>query len=111
VTPAGSEAETVTSQLSHTQTRIATEIERIVIKDVEGGCTAPIGSFSQFINNDEVRVLAEVLSLDGTRQVRVDEVIPLEDYHTHASKIGKELVAKGGKELVKEAVSKLRINK
>ncbi len=111
VTPAGSEAETVTSQLNHTQTRIATEIERIVTKDVEGGCTAPIGSFSQFINNDEVRVLAEVLSLDGTRQVRIDEVIPLEDYRTHASKLGKELVAKGGKELVKEAVSKLRINK
>lgn len=111
VTPAGSEAETVTSQLNHAQTRIATEIERIVIKDVEGGCTAPIGSFSQFINNDEVKVLAEVLSLDGTRQVRIEEVIPLEDYRNHASRLGKELVAMGGKDLVKEAVSKLRINK
>ncbi len=111
VTPAGSEAETVTSQLNHTQTRIATEIERIVTKDVEGGCTAPIGSFSQFINNDEVKVLAEVLSLDGTRQVRIEEVIPLEDYRNHAAKLGKELVARGGKDLVKEAVSKLRINK
>jgi hydroxymethylbilane synthase len=111
VTPAGSEAETVISQLNHTQTRIATEIERIVIKDVEGGCTAPIGSFAQFINNDELRVLAEVLSLDGTRQVRIEEVIPLEDYRNHASKLGKELVSMGGRDLVKEAVSKLRINK
>ena len=111
VTPVGSEAATVTSQLNHTQTRIATEIERMVIKDVEGGCTAPIGSFSQFINNDEVKVLAEVLSLDGTRQVRIEEVIPLEDHRSHASRLGKELVAMGGKDLVKEAVSKLRINK
>jgi hydroxymethylbilane synthase len=111
VTPAGSEAETVTSQLNHAQTRIATEIERMVIKDVEGGCTAPIGSFSQFINNDEVRVLAEILSLDGTRQVRIEEIIPLEDHRNHASRLGKELVAMGGKDLVKEAVSKLRINK
>ncbi|AGB49064.1 porphobilinogen deaminase [Methanomethylovorans hollandica DSM 15978] len=111
VTPAGSEAETVTAQLNHTQTRIATEIERIVIKDVEGGCTAPIGSFAQFINNDEVKVLAEVLSLDGTRQVRIEEVIPLEDYRNHALRLGKEIVAMGGKDLVKEAVSKLRINK
>ena len=111
VTPVGSEAATVTSQLNHTQTRIATEIERMVIKDVEGGCTAPIGSFSQFINNDEVKVLAEVLSLDGTRQVRIEEVIPLEDHRSHVSRLGKELVAMGGKDLVKEAVSKLRINK
>ncbi|MBC7086312.1 MAG: hydroxymethylbilane synthase [Methanomethylovorans sp.] len=111
VTSEGSEAETLTSQLDHTQTRIVTEIERIVIKDVEGGCTAPIGSFSQFINNDEIRVLAEVLSIDGTRQVRIDEIIPLEDYQKHASKLAKKLVAMGGKDLVKEAVSKLRITK
>ncbi|MGB3908689.1 MAG: hydroxymethylbilane synthase [Methanomethylovorans sp.] len=111
VTPTGSEAESVTSQLNHTQTRITTDIERMVIKEVEGGCIAPIGSFSHFINKNEVRVLAEVLSLDGTRQVRIDEVIPLEDYSDHASRLGRKLVAMGGKDLVKEAISKLRIDK
>jgi len=107
VTVAGSEAEKITSKLDHRKTRIETAIERIVIAYVEGGCTAPVGSFTHFINDRELHVLAEVLSLDGTEQVRIDEVIPLEDYGMHASKLGMRLVDLGGKELVEQAVCQL----
>jgi hydroxymethylbilane synthase len=107
VTVAGSEAEKVTSKLDHYKTRIETAIERIVVAYVEGGCTAPVGSFTHFINDSELHVLAEVLSLDGTEQVRIDEVIPLEDYGMHARKLGMRLVELGGKELVEQAVCQL----
>ena len=107
VTPAGSEAEEVTSNLDHQQTRIETEIERIVITDVEGGCTAPIGSFAQFINENEISICCEVLALDGSEHVRIEEVIQAETYQEHARMIAKELVQMGGKELVQRAVCQL----
>lgn len=108
VTPAGTEAEEVTSNLDHQQTRIETEVERIVTADVEGGCTAPIGSFAQFINEDEIRIRCEVLALDGTEHVRIDEVIPAENYRYYAKILAGELVMMGGKELVQRAVCQLR---
>lgn len=107
VTLAGSEAEKVTSALDDRRTRIETAVERIVVAPVEGGCTAPVGSFTHFTSDSELHVLAEVLSLDGTEQVRIDEVIPAENYEDHARKLGMKLVELGGKELVQRAVCQL----
>ncbi|WP_406656799.1 hydroxymethylbilane synthase [Methanolobus sp. ZRKC2] len=107
VTLAGTEAEEATSMLDHRKTRIETTIERIVVADVEGGCTAPIGSFTEFVNDDELRVLAEVLALDGSEEVRIDEIIPLDNYEEHARELAMELVDMGGKELVELAVCQL----
>ncbi len=107
VTPAGTEAEEVTSNLDHQQTRIETEIERIVTADVEGGCTAPIGSFAQFINEDEISIRSEVLALDGSEHVLIDEIIPVENYQEHAKVLARALVQMGGKELVQRALCQL----
>jgi hydroxymethylbilane synthase len=109
VTVAGTDAEDITAELDHQQTRIETEIERIVITDVEGGCTAPIGSFAQFVNADEIHVRAEVLALDGTEQVKVEDYIPVENYADYARMLAKELVRLGGKELVQRAVCQLEL--
>jgi len=107
VTLSGSEAEKATSMLDNEKTRIETSIERIVVADIEGGCTAPVGSFTEFVNDEELHVLAEVLSLDGTMQVRIDEIIPLENYEEHAHRLAREMVDLGGKELVQRAVCQL----
>ncbi|AKB85731.1 hydroxymethylbilane synthase [Methanococcoides methylutens] len=108
VTRAGSEAEKICSELNHEQSRIETEVERILITDVEGGCVVPIGSFARVTEDgDEIHVLVEVLSLDGTREVRIDEMIPMKNYREHAASIGRMLVEMGGKELVRDAVCEL----
>lgn len=108
VTLAGGEAELLCSQIDHTESRIATEVERLVIRDVEGGCIVPVGSFAEFVDNgNKIHIRAEILSLDGKRDIRLDEMIPVDNYREHAEKLGKKLVAMGGKELVKEAVSQL----
>jgi len=89
--------------LDHSQTRVETEIERIVISVLGGGCDVPIGVFAEMVSGDRVRVRAEVLSLDGSRYARVEETIPVEGYVEHAERVGVELQAKGGGVLVKEA--------
>ena len=55
------------------------------------------------VNNEVARVMAEVLSLDGTRFVRIDEVIPADDLE-RASELGRRLLEMGGRTLVDEAV-------
>ncbi|MDY0386342.1 MAG: hydroxymethylbilane synthase [Methanolobus sp.] len=107
VTPTGTEAEEATSRLDHQRTRIETEVERIVITDIEGGCIAPIGSFAHFINEDEISICCEVLALDGSEHIRIDEVIPVDRYQEFAKIIGRELVQMGGKELVQRAICQL----
>ena len=103
VTLADSGAGDLVRALDHSQTRIETEIERIVISVLGGGCDVPIGAFAELVGGDRVRVRAEVLSLDGSRYERVDETIPVEGYAEHAERVGVDLQAKGGGALVKEA--------
>jgi hydroxymethylbilane synthase len=58
-------------------------------------------------NSQSARVLAEVLSLDGKRFVRLDETIPLEDgydYLEASADLGRRLLKMGGGDLVDEAV-------
>lgn len=107
VTKAGTEAEKAVAFLDHPQSRIETEIERLVITDVEGGCIVPIGAFAEEVEKGVMHVRAEVLALDGSYEVRVDELILTEDYKTEGQRLGHELVKLGGKELVQDAVCQL----
>ena len=110
VTRAGTEAEAAVSKLDHTESRIVTEIERILISELGGGCTTPIGSYAELTpDKKEIHVLAEVLSLDGREVVRVEEFIPMLGGIERARKLGHSLVEMGGRRLADEAL--LQISK
>lgn len=105
VTRAGTEAEDAVSLLDHTDSRIVTEIERILISELGGGCTTPIGSYAEITSDrKEIHVRAEVLSLDGTEAVRIDELIPMRGGIEKARELGHTLVEMGGKRLADEAL-------
>lgn len=109
VTRKGTQAEEVCRQIDHATTRIETEVERLVTSKVEGGCIIPVGSFARMEDGGKgIHVIAEVLALDGMEHVRVDEVIPVENYREHALRLGDELVMLGGKELVRAALCQLK---
>jgi hydroxymethylbilane synthase len=108
VTRADDEAERACSALNHERSRMETEVERLLITEVEGGCIVPIGSFAQMNEDgDEIHVLVEVLAVDGSREIRIDDDIPVRNYREHAQSIGRMLVEMGGKELVQEAVCQM----
>jgi len=110
VTRADTEVEAAVSKLDHTESRIVTELERILISELGGGCTTPIGSYAELTpDKKEIKVLAEVLSLDGREVVRVEESIPMIGGIEKARKLGHRLVEMGGKRLADEAL--LQISK
>lgn len=103
VTKKGSAAEVAVKILDDDRTRLETRIERIIIGILGGGCLVPIGAFAK-TEGDQIHVRTEVLSVDGKREVKIDEFINPADYEKEAERIGNELKLKGGGRLVDEAV-------
>jgi hydroxymethylbilane synthase len=101
----GSKAEFYSRSLDDAHSRVETMIERKILETVGGGCVVPMAVHAS-AKDDRARVLAEVLSLDGTRFVRLDEEIYLleGDPLSRAEDIGRRLMKMGGRELVDEAV-------
>ncbi|AKB27217.1 Porphobilinogen deaminase [Methanosarcina siciliae T4/M] len=111
VTRADPEIEAAVSGLDHTESRIVTEIERILISELGGGCTTPIGSYAELTpDKQEIHVRAEVLSLDGREDVRIDEFIPMVGGIEQARELGHRLVDMGGKRLAEEALLQISRN-
>ena len=98
----GTVADKLVQSLDDLPTRAETMIERRILETVGGGCVVPVAIHAN-VNNEEARVVAEVLSLDGTRFVRIDEVIPAGDLE-RAADLGRRLLEMGGRTLVDEAV-------
>lgn len=108
VTRAGTEAEAAVAKLDHNESRIVTEIERILISELGGGCTTPLGSYAEIMpDGKQMRVRAEVLSLDGEETIRIDEFIPMRGGIEKARELGQRLVKMGGKRLAEEALLQL----
>jgi len=101
----GSKAEYYSRLLDDAPTRTETMIERKILETVGGGCVVPMAVHA-VVSSKKARVLAEVLSLDGKRFVRLDENISLQDDDplSRAEDIGQRLMKMGGRELVDEAV-------
>ena len=108
VTPKDTESHRAAALLDHQQTNLETKLERIVISILGGGCLVPIAAFAT-TEGDGLRIRAEVLSLDGDRYAKVDEVVPLDNCEVGARRLGQLLVERGGRELVEEAVEKLSV--
>lgn len=88
------------SIIDHPPTRSDVAIERAVMEQVGGGCFTPLGIYCK-----DGHLIAEVLSLDGKRQVRIeDDVAGIEQ----AREKGRELRLTA-RELIREAYQQLGI--
>jgi hydroxymethylbilane synthase len=91
----------ILSLLDHPETRIDVEIERVVMEEIGGGCYTPQGIYCQ-----SGHLIGEILSLDGKRQVRIEEEIVSMD---QARQCGRRLKSEGGN-LIRDAFTKLRLS-
>ena len=84
----------VFASLNDSRTALDTGIERVIMEAVGGGCFTPQGIFCR-----EGNLLAEVLSLDGMRQVRIRENV---SSFEEAKEIGVQL-RESAADLIEEA--------
>jgi hydroxymethylbilane synthase len=90
----------VMSMLDHDQTRSDVAMERAVMEQVGGGCYTPLGIYCA-----NGHLIAEVLSLDGKRAVRIEDDVEKID---QARERGRELRLTA-RELIREAYQQLGI--
>ncbi|MFB6187703.1 MAG: porphobilinogen deaminase, partial [Halobacteriaceae archaeon] len=88
--------------LDHPRTRVETTVERTILKEVGGGCIAPIGIHA-YMKGDVIHVNAVILDQSGDTELRVTREIDVDKYESESLEIADELVDKGGKQLIERA--------
>ena len=81
----------------------ALDAERAVVEALGGGCQTPIGALASPLSNDELELVAVVVSLDGRRAIhgmghgRQDEAAAI------GARVGAQLLADGAGDILAEA--------
>ncbi|MHA7864754.1 hydroxymethylbilane synthase [Flagellimonas marinaquae] len=89
------------AQLNHTETELATTIEREFLRTLEGGCTAPIGALAQ-IKYQKVYFEGVVFSLDGKQKIDIKKEVKLSDAQGLGKRSAEEVLQRGGDKLMQE---------
>jgi len=96
------------AKLNDTTTEICTRVEREFLRELEGGCTAPIGALAT-IENNQISFKGVLFSLDGEHKIEVRledvELIEVKDLGKHCAQ---EILSNGGAVLMKEIKKELK---
>lgn len=84
-------------RINHQPTQKCVEIERLFLQTLEGGCTAPIGAFAEFIDDDTVRFRGQLTSLNGKDSLEIEEVFKYEPHQDFGYHLAQDLLNRGGK--------------
>lgn len=92
------------SQINHEETELCTRIEREFLRELEGGCTAPIGALatikSGLIKNGEIEFTGVLLSRDGQTRLEVTKSEKTDDPVAFGKACAQELIAQGAKDIM-----------
>lgn len=94
------------SFLHHKPTAICVQLERDFLRNLEGGCTAPIGALAQ-IKQDVIHFKGCLFSLDGAKNIEISQTLSLnsdpenDDYSAFAKAMSDHILSQGGIEVMK----------
>lgn len=98
-----SEAFKLTSALNDSDALIECGIEREFVRELDGGCQAPIGINAQ-IEGEEILLRAIVGLPDGSRYIKKERRIKKGEHIGFGAKFAQEFKDEGASELIKEAI-------
>lgn len=98
------------AKLNHKNTEICVHIERDFLRKLEGGCTAPIGALAT-IEGDTLHFEGALFSLDGKQKIAINKTCALNDAEGVGVTYAEELLAKGGRDLMKEIKAQMSTKK
>ena len=86
-------------QIDDENSRIAVETERYVLGVMHGGCSIPLGVYSQ-ISGGEITTCAIICSVDGEKYVRHSVTSSIDQAKIAAGKLARKLLDNGGREIL-----------
>ena len=90
----------VLETLNDEETEFCTGIEREFLRELEGGCSAPIGALAQ-ITGTKIRFKGILASLDGQQLLRIEDEVQKEDSSGIGVKYARRILSDGGKDLLR----------
>ena len=104
-------------ELNDLATALTSTAERAVLAELNAGCAAPVGAFAQ-MERGILTLTAAIISLDGTREVRLNDSLQadpektfaemLDQAHQLGESVARALLESGGAELADLGVAKAR---
>ncbi|MEB3347194.1 hydroxymethylbilane synthase [Aquimarina gracilis] len=89
------------AKLNHEKSEICVHIEREFLRELEGGCTAPIGALAK-IEGEEIQFKGVLFSLDGKEKVEVIKKVTVGAEQGLGKICAQEVLNNGGEEVMKE---------
>ena len=87
------------SPLNDDETALCVEQERIFLRELEGGCTAPIGALAR-IEGDQIHFVGNITQKGGKEQRVFDQYLPIENAHDIGAVAAKKLLSQDAKALL-----------
>lgn len=88
-------------QLNDEKSRITAETERHLLATLQGGCSIPLGTYSQ-IQNDTITITAILCDIEGNNYIKQSKIAPLDQTKICAEKLANALLTTGGKEILEK---------
>jgi hydroxymethylbilane synthase len=94
----------ILAALDDPTTRATVTAERVLLADLEAGCTAPVGALADVAEGDdgaeEIYLRGVVADLAGTRAIRLSATGPCSDAAEIGHRLARDLIAAGAADLI-----------
>ena len=94
-----SELAELVSKLDDKNSRIAVEAERAILSSMHGGCSIPLGVYSQ-ISGDNIIIDAVISDVEGDKYFKRSITGHINQANVFAEKLAQELLTSGGREIL-----------
>jgi hydroxymethylbilane synthase len=89
------------SQLDDKHSRITVETERTILTSMHGGCSIPLGVYSQ-ISGDTITIDAMISDEEGKKYIKLSKTGCINEAKSCARELAQELLAAGGQEILEQ---------
>jgi hydroxymethylbilane synthase len=90
-----------TTLLNDTDTELCTRIERVFLRELEGGCSAPIGALA-VKDQDTIVFKGVLLSLDGRERIFIERSYPVGEAELAGKQCAADILGRGGSALMEQ---------
>ena len=95
----------IVTSINHKNTSLCVNVERSFLKELEGGCTAPIGAFAE-INNDVISLTGHISSFDGKKYITNQTASQYNNSDKLGITLAKQMLRDGGDKILSEVRGK-----
>lgn len=94
------EINTEIRKINHTNTQKCVEIERNFLKQLEGGCTAPIGALASIWEENKIVFQGRLCSLNGKDCIEINQDFTFSEEENHGKNLAENILQQGGKKIM-----------